>query len=105
MPKIQENMNDLVEKLDAFEIKIRRLVLLNQQLREQNEQLQVEVVRMQNQLNQQEMAMLEMQERLAESETSTEGQLEGVQNPKEIKRRIDGYVRKIDKLIEAIENN
>lgn len=98
-------MNDLVEKLDAFEIKIRRLVLLNQQLREQNEQLRVEVVRMQNQLNQQEMAMLEMQERLAESETSTEGQLEGVRNPKEIKRQIDGYVRKIDKLIEAIENN
>ena len=98
-------MNDLVEKLDAFEIKIRRLVLLNQQLREQNEQLQVEVVRIQSQSNQQEKAMLEMQERLAESETSVEGQLEGVQNPKGIKRQIDSYVKKIDKLIEAIENN
>ncbi|MFK7950411.1 MAG: hypothetical protein AB8G11_22670 [Saprospiraceae bacterium] len=98
-------MNDLVEKLDAFEIKIRRLVLLNQQLREQNEQLQIEGIRMQTQLNQQEKAIVEMQERLAESETSTEGQLEGVQNPKGIKRQIDSYVKKIDKLIMAIENS
>lgn len=98
-------MNDLVEKLDAFEIKIRRLVLINQELREQSEQLQIETVRMQSQLNQQEMAMTEMQERLAESETSIEGQLEGVQNPKGIKRQIDTYVKKIDKLIEAIENS
>lgn len=98
-------MNDLVERLDAFEIKIRRLVLLNQQLREDNEQLQIEVVRMQSQLNQQEMAMTEMQERLAESETSAEGQLEEIQNPKGIKRQIDTYVKKIDKLIEAIENS
>ncbi len=98
-------MNDLVEKLDAFEIKIRRLIVLNQQLREDNEQLQVEVVRMQSQLNQQEMAMTEMQERLAETENSIEAQLEGVQNSKGIKRQIDTYVRKIDRLIEAIENS
>lgn len=96
---------DLVEKLDAFEIKIRRLILLNQQLREENEQLQGELIRVQNQLNQQEMAMREMQERLAESENSTEGQLEGVRNSKVIKRQIDSYVRKIDKLIEVIENS
>lgn len=96
---------DLVEKLDAFEIKIRRLILLNQQLREENEQLQGELIRVQNQLNQQEMAMREMQERLAESENSTEGQLEGVRNSKGIKRQIDSYVRKIDKLIEVIENS
>jgi predicted nucleic acid-binding Zn-ribbon protein len=96
---------DLVEKLDAFEIKIRRLILLNQQLREENEQLHGEVIRIQNQLNQHEMAMREMQERLAESENSTEGQLVGVQNSKGIKRQIDSYVRKIDKLIEVIENS
>ncbi|NJN78927.1 MAG: hypothetical protein HC803_11870 [Saprospiraceae bacterium] len=98
-------MNDLIENWNAFEIKSRRLVHINQQLREDNEQLQIEVVRMQSQLNQQEMAMTEMQERLAESETSIEGQLKGVQNPKGIKRQIDTYVKKIDKLIEAIENS
>lgn len=98
-------MNDLIEKLDAFEIKIRRLVLLNQQLREENEQLQVEVARIQGQLNQKEKAVTEMKERLAVSETSIEGQLEGVQNPKGIKRQINTYVRKIDRLIEAIETS
>jgi hypothetical protein len=49
--------------------------------------------------------MAEMQERLAGSETSVEGQLEEIQNPKGIKRQIDTYVKKIDKLIEAIENS
>lgn len=98
-------MNDLIEKLDAFEIKVRRLVQVNQQLHEQNEQLQIEIVRMQNQLNQQEKAMTEMQERLVESATSKEKELEGVQNPKGIKRQINTYVRKIDKLIAAIENS
>lgn len=98
-------MNELVEKLDAFEIKVRRLVHLNQQLQNQNEQLQVKTVRLQSQLNQQEMAIVELQERLAKSETSIEEQLQGVKNPKGIKRQINSYVKKIDKLIEAIENN
>ena len=99
-------MNDLIEKLDAFEIKIRRLVHINQQLREEKEQLQVEVVRIQSQLNQQEMAVVEMKERLANPEnTPFEGKIEGVQDSKAIQREIDKYVRKIDKLIEVIEHS
>lgn len=99
-------MNDLIEKLDAFEIKIRRLVHINQQLREENEQLQIEVVRIQTQSNQQEMAIVEMKERLAEpGNIPLGGRIEGVQDSKAIKREIDKYVRKIDKLIEVIEHS
>jgi hypothetical protein len=99
-------MNDLIEKLDAFEIKIRRLVHINQQLRAENEQLQIEVVRVQSQLNQQEMAIVDMKERLAKPRNIPfEGKIEGVQDSKTIKREIDKYVRKIDKLIEVIEHN
>jgi TolA-binding protein len=111
-------MNDLIEQLDAFEIKIRKLVLLNQQLKTENQELKATRTETEAQLNQrieaQEAIIAELKAQIATSESisldeataenSADG-IKGINNAKAIQREIDKYVRKIDKLIEWIEHS
>ena len=99
-------MQDIPNRLDEIEIKIRQLIQENKRVRFQNTTLKAKLESIEKELGKRISQVNDLSKELENTkQTLRKGESSGIQHAKKTKKQIDNAVKKIDEFIELLQES